>query len=121
MLDNRREVSRERRKARVRKKILGTDGCPRVCVFRSNKHLYAQVISDQRGVTLAAVSTLSRGFAAEKKEGGGVDMAKRLGLALAKVCKEKNITRVVFDRNGFLYHGKVKALAEGARQGGLEF
>lgn len=121
MLNNAREVSRERRKARVRKKVLGTDRCPRVCVFRSNKHLYAQVISDERGVTLAAVSTLSRNFSEDKKKGGGVDMAKRLGLALAKACKEKNITRVVFDRNGFLYHGKVKALADGAREGGLEF
>ncbi len=121
MLTDAREVSRQRRKARVRKKILGTDRCPRVCVFRSNKHLYAQVISDERGVTLAALSTLSPGFSEEKKKGSGVEMAKRLGLALAQVCKEKNITHVVFDRNGFLYHGKVKALADGAREGGLQF
>jgi large subunit ribosomal protein L18 len=90
-------------------------------VFRSNKHLYAQVISDDRGVTLAAASTLSADLKEQVKRGGGVDVAKQVGLALAKACKEKNITRVVFDRNGFLYHGQVKALADGAREGGLEF
>jgi large subunit ribosomal protein L18 len=110
-----------RRKARVRKKVLGTDARPRVCVFRSNKHIYAQVISDDRGMTLAAVSTLSGGLGEQKNKGRGIETAKKVGLALAKICQEKNITSVVFDRNGFLFHGKIKALADGAREGGLEF
>ncbi|HEU4342960.1 MAG TPA: 50S ribosomal protein L18 [Candidatus Binatia bacterium] len=121
MLGNQREVSRMRRKARVRKKVLGTDQRPRVCVFRSNKHIYAQVISDDRGMTLAAISTLSGGFGEQKNKGRGIEIAKRVGLALAKICQEKNITRVVFDRNGFLFHGRIKALADGAREGGLQF
>ena len=111
------DIARLRRKARVRQKVLGTDARPRVCVFRSNKHIYAQVISDSAGKTLAAASTLA---GSEKKQ-GGVEAAKQVGLALAKACKEKNISKVVFDRNGFLFHGQVKALADGAREGGLEF
>ena len=112
-----------RRQKRVRKSVVGTDARPRVCVFRSNKHIYAQVISDDRGATLAAASTLSAKSAAqdESKKNHGVEAAKRVGLTLAKLCKEQNITRVVFDRNGFLYHGQVKAVADGAREGGLEF
>jgi large subunit ribosomal protein L18 len=106
---------------RVRKKIFGTDERPRICVFRSNKHVYAQVISDNRGVTLASVSTLSKDLAGAMKSLKGTGAAKQVGIALARVCKEKNITRVVFDRNGFLYHGQVKAVADGAREGGLEF
>lgn len=105
----------------MRKKVQGSDARPRVCVFRSNKHIYAQVISDHEGKTLAAVSTLSKDLAAAVKDSKGVATAKQVGLALAKVCKAKNITRVVFDRNGFLYHGRVKAVADGAREGGLEF
>jgi len=101
--------------------VLGTDIRPRVCVYRSNKHIYAQVISDDKGMTLAAVSTLSPDLADAVKQSKGVEIAKRVGRALAKVCKEKNITRVVFDRNGFLFHGRIKAVAEGAREGGLEF
>jgi large subunit ribosomal protein L18 len=101
MVNKREDSARLRRQARVRKKIKGSDGRPRVCVFRSNKHIYAQVISDDQGKTLAA--------------------AKLVGLMLAKLCKEKNITEVVFDRNGFLYHGRVKAVADGAREGGLKF
>jgi large subunit ribosomal protein L18 len=90
-------------------------------VFRSNKHIYAQVISDDRGATLASVSTLSSELADKTKKSKGVETAKRVGLALARICKEKNITHVVFDRNGFLFHGQVKAVADGAREGGLEF
>lgn len=115
------DMARLRRQARVRKKVLGTDERPRVCVFRSNKHVYAQVISDHQGVTLVSVSTLSKELAGAAKGAKGVGAAKQVGIALAKVCKEKNITRVVFDRNGFLYHGQVKAVADGAREGGLEF
>jgi large subunit ribosomal protein L18 len=90
-------------------------------VFRSSKHIYAQVISDDQGKTLAAVSTLSEVLGGADKKSKGVALAKLVGLALAKLCKEKNITDVVFDRNGFLYHGRVKALADGAREGGLRF
>ena len=123
MASNERSIGRRRRQARVRKKVLGTDARPRVCVFRSNKHIYAQVISDDRGTTLASASTLTAASpgAAQGKTGKGVAAAKQVGLALAKICKDKNITRVVFDRNGFLFHGQVKAVADGAREGGLEF
>jgi len=123
MASNVRSTGRQRRQARVRKKVLGTDARPRVCVFRSNKHIYAQVISDDRGTTLVSASTLSTPApgAAKGKRGKGVEVAKQVGLALAKICKDKNITRVIFDRNGFLFHGQVKAVADGAREGGLEF
>jgi large subunit ribosomal protein L18 len=116
-----REIGRTRRQERVRKKVKGTDARPRLCVFRSNKHTYAQVISDDRGVTLAAVSSLSGKQSAGASPKRGVERAKQAGLALAKICREKNITQVVFDRNGFLFHGRVKAVADGAREGGLEF
>ena len=121
MANKRQDSARLRRKARVREKITGTDARPRVCVFRSNKHIYAQVISDDQGKTLVTVSTLSKELAAAANKNKRVDAAKQVGLALAKVCKQKNITKVVFDRNGFLYHGRVKAIADGAREGGLEF
>lgn len=123
MASNQKKTGRRRRQERVRKKVLGTDARPRVCVFRSNKHIYAQVISDDRGTTLVSASTLSTSLpdTAKGKRGKGVEAAKQVGLALAKICKDKNITRVVFDRNGFLFHGQVKAVADGAREGGLEF
>ena len=121
MASDQRARGRTRRQERVRKNVLGTDIRPRVCVYRSNKHIYAQVISDDKGMTLAAVSTLSPDLADAVKQSKGVEVAKQVGRALAKVCKEKNITRVVFDRNGFLFHGRIKAVAEGAREGGLEF
>jgi large subunit ribosomal protein L18 len=121
MESNWREVARLRRQKRVRKKVLGTDERPRVCVFRSNKHIYAQVISDDRGVTLVSVSTLSKELADKGQKDKRVAVAKQVGLLLAKVCKEKNISQVVFDRNGFLFHGRVKAVADGAREGGLVF
>ncbi|MGE5058171.1 MAG: 50S ribosomal protein L18 [Betaproteobacteria bacterium] len=115
MGNKRGNIARLRRKMRVRQKVQGTEGRPRVCVFRSNKHIYAQVISDGEGKTLASASSLA------DKARKGVEAAKQVGLALAKICKEKNINKVVFDRNGFLFHGQVKALADGAREGGLEF
>jgi large subunit ribosomal protein L18 len=121
MANKRADIGRRRRQERVRKRVLGTDARPRVCVFRSNKHIYAQVISDHQGKTLAAVSTLSKDVATAVKDSKGVATAKQVGLALAQACKAKNITKVVFDRNGFLYHGRVKAVADGAREGGLEF
>jgi large subunit ribosomal protein L18 len=121
MANKRGNIARLRRKVRVRKKVQGTDERPRICVFRSNKHVYAQVISDNQGITLASVSTLSKDLLGTATSNKGVSAAKQVGIALAKVCKEKNITRAVFDRNGFLYHGQVKAVADGAREGGLEF
>ena len=121
MSSKRKDSARIRRKVRVRKKITGTDSRPRICVFRSNKHIYAQVISDHQGKTLATVSTLSAVLTDSAKKGKGVEIAKQVGLALARVCKEKNITQVVFVRNGFLFHGRVKAVADGAREGGLKF
>ena len=119
MANKRENSARLRRQARVRKRVKGSDNRPRICVFRSNKHIYAQVISDDQGKTLAAASTV-----ADASDGGknkGVEAAKLVGLALAKLCKDKNITEVIFDRNGFLYHGRVKAVADGAREGGLKF
>jgi large subunit ribosomal protein L18 len=120
MATNQRYVARTRRQARVRKKVRGTDARPRVCVFRSHKHIYAQVISDDRGMVLAAVSTLSGDLVEIAKKGKGVEAAKQVGLALAKICKEKSIDRAVFDRNGFLFHGRVKAVADGVREGGIQ-
>ena len=120
-MSSQRILGRKRRQQRVRKTVKGADARPRVCVFRSKKHIYAQVISDDQGVTLATVSTLSGVLADKVKTAKGVDAAKQVGLALAQVCKEKNISEVVFDRNGFLYHGRVKAVADGAREGGLTF
>jgi large subunit ribosomal protein L18 len=115
-------VGRERRKLRIRKKISGTSERPRLSVFRSAKHIYAQVIDDASGATLVAVSTLTEGVkGAGSDDEGKVGAAKRVGSLLATRCKEKNIERVVFDRNGYMYHGRVVALAEGAREGGLDF
>jgi large subunit ribosomal protein L18 len=110
---------RERRKLRVRKKVFGTAERPRLNVFRSAKHLYAQVIDDDKGVTLAAASTLTEGV--KTVAGKKTDKAKAVGAAVAKLCQAKNITAVVFDRNGYRYHGRVRAVAEGAREAGLQF
>ncbi len=108
---------RVRKHHRVRAKISGTPDCPRLCVFRSNKNIECQVIDDTKGVTLAASSSEAMKLA----HGGNVDAAKQVGLDIAKKCLEKNIEKVVFDRGGYVYHGRVKALAEGAREGGLKF
>jgi large subunit ribosomal protein L18 len=114
--------ARLRRKKRVRKKIRGTPDRPRLCVFRSSKHIYAQVIDDTTGRTLMEASTLS----SELKEkiwnkGGNKDAATAVGVAIAERALKRGITQVIFDRNGFLYHGRVKALSQGARDGGLVF
>ena len=111
---------RARRKRRIRKKVSGSGERPRVSVFRSAKHIYVQAIDDSKGSTLATVSTLSDGVKGAV-EGTKTDEAKAVGAALAKVLKEKGIEQIVFDRNGYLYHGRVKALAEGAREAGLKF
>ena len=117
-----REESRDRRQKRVRKSVRGRAGRPRLCVFRSSKHIYAQLIDDEAGVTLAAASTLSAAY----REGAGdssstIEAAKRVGSLIAEAAKAKDIHTIVFDRNGFLYHGRVQAVADGAREAGLEF
>jgi large subunit ribosomal protein L18 len=114
------EVGRTRRKVRVRKKVFGTPQRPRLSVFRSAKHIYAQVIDDVSGVTLVSASTLDKALRANV-DGDKVDCATEIGKALAQRCKEKNIDAVVFDRNGYRYHGRIKAVADGARDGGLQF
>ena len=115
------KLARARRKRRVRKKITGTGGRPRLTVFRSSKHIYAQVVDDTTGQTLAAASTLARGFERGEEETKR-DCSKKVGLLLAERCREAGVETVVFDRNGYLYQsGRVLALAEGAREGGLKF
>ena len=114
-------IARERRKVRVRRRVRGTDDRPRLSVYRSGKHIYAQVISDQTGRTLAAASTLSKQLRTELKAGGNCDAAKQVGKAIAARCLDKGISQVIFDRNGFLYHGRIKALADAAREAGLKF
>ena len=109
--------ARLRRHRRVRGKISGTAERPRLDVFRSAKHIYAQVIDDVAGVTLCSASSLEKGF---EGNGGNVEGAKKVGEMVAKKCLEKGIETVVYDRGGFIYHGRVKALAEGAREAGLK-
>jgi large subunit ribosomal protein L18 len=111
---------RVRIKHRVRKKVSGTVESPRLTVFRSNKQIYVQCIDDIAGKTLAAVSSLEKEIA-EGSKGKKVEQAKLVGKKIAEVCKEKGIKGVVFDRNGYLYHGRVKVLADAAREGGLKF
>jgi len=112
---------RARRKRRIRKKVSGSTDRPRLSVFRTAKHIYAQVIDDTEGKTLAASCTLSK----DVRDGvGSVDKsaaAKLVGAAIAKACADKGIAKVVFDRNGFIYHGRIRALAEAAREAGLSF
>ena len=110
--------ARAKRHARVRSKISGTPERPRLNVFRSAKHIYAQVIDDVHGVTLCSASSMDKGF---DGNGGNVEGAKKVGAAVAKRAADKGITEVVFDRGGFLYHGRVKELAEAARENGLKF
>jgi len=116
-----RREQRERRRIRVRKKIAGTAGCPRLNVFRSTRHIYAQLVDDESGVTLCAASTLLPELKERQGGGGKIGTARTVGEMLAEKAKSLGIERVVFDRAGYLYHGRVKALAEGARAKGLEF
>lgn len=109
---------RDRRHARVRKSVTGTAARPRLAVYRSNKHIYAQVIDDVSGRTLAAASTLD---AEAPKDGSKSDVAKAVGVALGQRAKAAGISKVVFDRGGFQYHGRVRQVAEGAREAGLDF
>lgn len=108
---------RDRRKKRIRKKIFGTGDRPRVSVFRSERHVYVQVIDDNQGQTLVSISSFEKG----KQSKANVAACSTLGKELAGRCKAKNINAVVFDKNGYTYHGRIKALADGAREGGLQF
>jgi large subunit ribosomal protein L18 len=113
-----RKLERERRHRRVRTKISGTAECPRLCVFRSNTNVYAQIIDDTKGVTLVQASTLDKEV---KTKHSNKEAAKEVGTLVAKRALEKNIKTVVYDRGGYVYHGVVKELAEAAREAGLEF
>jgi large subunit ribosomal protein L18 len=113
--------SRRRVRVRIRYKLKGSGERPRLAVFKSGKHIYAQVIDDASGRTLAHASSLDAGLKKEGKAAANVGTAKRVGKLVADRAKEKGIGRVVFDRGGYIYHGKVKALADAAREGGLEF
>src|SRR5262245_54806737 len=104
---------------RIRAKIRGTSECPRLAVFRSLKHIYAQVVDDSTGVTVASASTAETGL--KKATGGNIAAAKEVGKLIATRVKDKGINRVVFDRGGYIYHGRVRSLAEAAREAGLEF
>lgn len=110
-----RQVARMTKKIRIRKTVKGTEERPRLCIYRSGKHMYAQIINDVTGTTLVQASSLSL------KDVSGKDLAKRVGQEVAKAAVAANVKNVVFDRNGFVYHGRVQALADGAREGGLNF
>lgn len=112
---------RQRKHERVRKKISGTPERPRLNVFRSLKHIYAQIIDDTTGTTLVAASTMEQSLKDKVTYGGNKQAAREVGKLVAQKALEKGIKKVVFDRGGYLYHGRVKELAEGAREGGLEF
>lgn len=114
-------ISRKRRHRRVRVKISGTPQRPRLNVFRSSKNIYAQVIDDSSGVTLAAASSLDPDLRTGQPYGGNREAARKVGTLIARRAVDKGIKDVVFDRGGYLYHGRVKELAEGAREGGLNF
>ena len=111
-------AQRAKRHARVRGKISGTAERPRLCVFRSENNIYAQIIDDVAGNTLVSASSVEKGF---EGNGGNCDAAKKIGAVIAERALQKGIEEVVFDRGGYIYHGRVKALAEGAREGGLKF
>ena len=114
-----RNEMRKARHARVREKVVGTTECPRLNVFRSNKNIFAQIIDDQTNATLVSASSIDKEL--KLANGGNVEAATKVGELLAKRAKKAKIEKVVFDRGGYLYHGRVKALAEAARENGLEF
>ncbi|WP_457576741.1 50S ribosomal protein L18 [Desulfomarina sp.] len=118
---NPKTISRAKRVRRIRKKITGTGERPRLRVFKSNKHIYAQIIDDVAGHTLVSVSTLDKDFSLADDEKGKVAAAKKIGEMIGARAKSAGITKVVFDRGGSIYHGRVKSLSEGAREGGLIF
>lgn len=115
------EIKRKFRHRRIRKKITGTAERPRLCVHRSLNHFYAQVVDDHEGKVLVGMSTLNKALKAKVKNGGNTSAAAQLGEAFAQEAQKKGLKKVAFDRGGFLYHGRIKAFAEAARKGGLEF
>ncbi len=121
MASKSKEQGRKSRHFRIRKRVSGTAERPRLCVFRSASHIYAQVIDDDEGRTVASASSLEEEFKGHKGHRGNVRMAQLIGEAVGRKAREKGVAKVVFDRGGYLYHGRVKALAEGAREAGLEF
>jgi len=114
-------LARIKRHKRVRKNISGSSERPRLCIFRSLKHIYAQVIDDRKGITLVSLSTLNPEIKGKEKYQGNIKAAEMLGSLLAKKLEEKGIKKVVFDRGGYLYHGRVKAVAESTRKGKIIF
>lgn len=118
---NKKIEARERRHRRVRKKIFGAPDRPRLNVFKSNTNIYVQIIDDLACRTLVSASSLDKGLAKEVKSGGNIEAAKRVGQLLARRALKANIKKVIFDRGGYIYHGKIKALAESAREAGLVF
>lgn len=108
-------TNKQKIRLRIRKNIKGTSIIPRLSIYRSNKYIYCQLIDDRKGITLAEANSKS------SKDGSNIESAKKIGITIAEIAKGKNIETVVFDRGGNLYHGRVKALAEGAREGGLKF
>jgi len=116
------KTNRDKRRIRIRKKVSGTAERPRLSIYRSLNHIYAQLVDDVNGVALGAVSTKSKGLAEQLKQAHGkVAAAKLVGIEVGKFALSKNITSVVFDRGGYRYHGRVKAVADGARESGLQF
>lgn len=113
--------SRLKRRFRIRKKINGTAARPRLSVYRSSKHIYAQLIDDVAGVTIVSASTVDKEIASAIGNGGNVESAAKVGEAIAKRAVAKGVTEIVFDRGGYLYHGRIKALADAAREAGLQF
>lgn len=118
---NPKEVARDKRKARIRKRLSGTPERPRLSVFRSARHVYAQIVDDRAGNTLVAASSVEGAFKEQPKFATKVAAAAFVGKLVAQRALEKGIKKVVFDRNGFLYHGRVKAISDGAREAGLDF
>jgi large subunit ribosomal protein L18 len=116
-----RTESRRRIRSRIRRRVKGSQERPRLAVFKSGRHIYAQVIDDRTGATIAHASSLDAALKSEKKPAANRETATRVGTLVAERAKQKGVARVVFDRGGYIYHGKIKALAEAARQGGLEF
>jgi len=122
MINKNKSSARIKIKVRIRKKIFGTMERPRLCVYRSLKHMYAQLIDDSTGVTIVSSSSLSKNISSVSRELKSMnEVSKMVGKEIASKAQSKNISTVVFDRSGYLYHGNVKALAEGAREGGLKF
>ena len=118
---NLRTQARLKRKKRIRKKMVGTGKRPRLCVFRSTKHIYAQVIDDSLGQTLAAASSMEKAVRENSESKNKVTAANTVGKIIGQRALEKGVKKIVFDRNGFLYHGRIKAVSDGAREAGLKF